>query len=230
MVVNSELVRQAFQKLPTNAIFGKEIFKQWLSAHIYVKAIKISGYLSDDALDVKKINRAMSVSEIWDYTMHCYDGTNASGVWRVKYDNKYYYMITKPGEQVDYPSNIGKTWAKQIQEHEVDLLCHKRSMDDAALDNSDVLAKWPNLGPELQDTTAVDTQQLSHHLSTQTYWDSSESRRLFGAYNEDENTLIAINHKIEKLRSVNQTVDGYRNVVKGCDPHNICTQTQIFEI
>jgi len=72
------------------------------------------------------------------------------------------------------------------------------------LDDSDVLAKWPNLGLELQDTCvrmAQYTQQLSHHLSTQIYWDSSESRRLFGAYEEDQNTLIAINHKIEKLQS-----------------------------
>jgi len=233
MVVNSELVRQAFQKLPTNTLFGDRLFKHWLSAHIYVKAIKISGYLSDDALDVKKFNRAMSVSEIWGYTMHCYDGTNASGVWHVKYDNKYYYMITKPGEQVDYPSNIGKTWAKRIQESEVDLLCRKRSMDDAALDNSDISAKRASLSFELQDTSvrmADNTQRLSHHLSTQTYWDSSESRRLFGAYEEDQNTLIAINRKIEKLRSVNQTVDGYRNVVEGRDPRNICTQTQIFQI
>jgi len=58
MVVNSELVRQAFQKLPTNTLFGERLFKHWLSAHIYVKAIKISGCLSDDlsnALDVKKL-------------------------------------------------------------------------------------------------------------------------------------------------------------------------------
>jgi len=93
-----------------------------------VNAIKISGYLSNDlskALDVKKFNQAMSVSEIWGYTMHCYDGMNASGVWRVKYAHKFYYMISKPGEQVDYPSNIGQVWAKQIQESEVNVLCCK---------------------------------------------------------------------------------------------------------
>jgi len=199
MVVDSELIRQAFQKLPTNPIFGERLFKQWHNAHIYVEAIKISSQNLSEALDIKKFNRAMSVSEIWGYAMHCYDGTNNSGVWRLKYKGKFYYMITGCGEQVTYPSNIGNAWAKQIQESEVNLLCHRRSMDDTALDDSDVLAKWPNLGPELQDTTAVDTQQLSHHLSTQTYWDSSESRRLFGAYDEDHNTLIAINRKIEKL-------------------------------
>jgi len=77
-------------------------------------------------------------------------------------------------------------------------------MDNAALDNSDISAKRPSLTFELQDTSvrmADNTQRLSHHLSTQTYWDSSESRRLFGVYEEDQNTLIAINHKIEKLQS-----------------------------
>jgi len=38
---------------------------------------------------------------------------------------KFYFMITKPREQVNYPSNIGKTWAKKIQESEFNLLCYK---------------------------------------------------------------------------------------------------------
>jgi len=95
-------------------------------------------------------------------------------------------------------------------------------MDDAPLDN-----------PELQDTSvgmAKNTQQLSHHLSMQTYCNSSESKRLFGAYDEDHHTLIAIIHKIEKLGSVNQTIDGYQNAIEGDVPHNFYIQTQIFEI
>jgi len=42
--------------------------------------------------------------------------------------------------------------------------------------------------------------------------------------------LVTINQKIEKLQSVNQHMDGYRNVIKGRDEHDVCTPFQIFEI
>jgi len=67
-------------------------------------------------------------------------------------------------------------------------------------------------------------------VSSVTYWESPEARKLFGASDGDKDALVTINRKIEKLRAVNQKLDGYRNVVEGRDPHNKCTQFQIFEL
>jgi len=113
MVLDFELVRQAYQKLPTNTVFGNRLSKQWLSAHICVKAIKISCPNSPDVvsgLDAGKFNKAMSASKIWGHTMQYYDGTNATGVWHLKHGQQFYYMITEQGEQVKYPVNLGKVW------------------------------------------------------------------------------------------------------------------------
>ncbi len=93
--------------------------------HICIEAIDTSSCLSQNLsipLDIKNFNRAISGSKVWGQAMNCYDGTNAMGVWRVKYNLQYYYMNTDPGEQVVYQINIGKAWAKQIHDQEVNLL------------------------------------------------------------------------------------------------------------
>jgi len=74
-------------------------------------------------LDTIKFNRAMSRSHIWGQLMEFYDGTNITGIWHVAcYGSKYYYMISMPGEQIPYPQNIGKAWAKEVQAQEINLL------------------------------------------------------------------------------------------------------------
>jgi len=220
--------------LPLNPLFGSRLQCQWLSADICVKAIHISTCLSQTLsipLDAGNFNRAMSRSKMWGQAMHCYDGTNATGVWRVKYNLQYYYMSTDPGEQVVYPRNMGKAWAQQIHDREVNLLRRTRSMDEAALEESEFPpAKLPNPMPEPHMPVTANLPPLSHQLAEQSYWDSPESRKLFGASDDDHNTLVTIKHKIEILRSINQKVDGYRMVVEGRDPRDVCTQLQIFEI
>jgi len=42
--------------------------------------------------------------------------SNIIGICRVACDGKYYYMISTPGEQIPYPQNIGKAWAKEVQD------------------------------------------------------------------------------------------------------------------
>jgi len=229
-----DLIREAYKNLPSNPFFGSRLWRQWISAHICIEAIDASSCLSQNLsipLDIKNFNRAMSGSKVWGQAMHCYDGTNATGVWRVKYNLQYYYMSTDPGEQVVYPRNMGKAWAQQIHDREVNLLRRTRSMDEAALEESEFPpAKLPNPMPELHMPVATNLPQLSHQLAEQSYWDSPESRKLFGAHDDDHNTLVTINRKIEILWSVNQKVDGYHMVVEGCNPCDVCMQLQIFEI
>ncbi len=68
---------------------------------------------------------------------------------------------------------------------------------------------------EMPTVQVTEKQQLISHLSSQSYWDSLEARKLFRAQDEDEDLLVTINQKIEKLQSVNQQMDGYENVIKG---------------
>jgi len=74
-------------------------------------------------------------------------------------------MNTDPGEQEVYQINIGKAWAKQIHDQEVNLLWHMHSMDEAALEESELLpAKVSNPMPELATyAVAANLPQLSDH-------------------------------------------------------------------
>jgi len=125
MKVNFEVIRQAYQKLLAHPLFGARLSNQWLSAYMFVEAIKVSGYISDDlasVLDEQKFNLAMSQSHVWGQLMQVYDGTNVTGIWRVKYARNYYYLANKPGEQIQYPRNLGNAWVQQIRNREVNLL------------------------------------------------------------------------------------------------------------
>jgi len=102
-------------------------------------------------------------------------------------------------------------------------------MDEAALHDTDVLAKLLNPAPDMEIPTDK-TQLTSCQLSAQTYWNSTEARHLFGSQTGDKNACLTLNQKIEILKSVNQKVAGYHNVIKGHDPHNVCTQAQNFKI
>jgi len=134
--------------------------------------------------------------------------------------------LDEPGKQIKFSTNIGRVWAEQVHAREVNLLCHTCSIDEVGLEHSQFPAKLPNQRPE----KVVTTVSPVYPVSSVTYWESPEARKLFGASDGDEDALVTINQKIEKLRAVNQKLDGYCNVVEGRDPHNKCMQFQNFEL
>jgi len=94
------------------------------------------------------------------------------------------------------------------------------------LEEISIPAKWLHMVPEEE----MQTMPAVCHMSSETYWNSSEARKLFGASDSDQDSLVMLNRKIEKLYSVNQMVDGYQAVIHGHDPQYICMQSQIFEL
>jgi len=91
-------------------------------------------------------------------------------------------------------------WAQGIHDREVNLLRCSHSIDEALLE-SDVPSKMMNLNweKERQAMAAAENHPSSLQLASQTYWDSSTARTLFGAQKEDVNMLVTSNWKIEKL-------------------------------
>jgi len=120
--------------------------------------------------------------------MQVYNGTNITGIWQVRYAWNYYYLANKPGEQIQYPRNLGNAWVQQIRDREVNLLRYTRLADEASLKESEVPSKMAKLtiDNEMPTVQVTEKQQLISHLSSQSYWDSSEARKLFGAQDEDD--------------------------------------------
>ena len=74
------------------------------------------------------------------------------------------------------------------------------------------------------------TETVSSVLPSVCYWDSKEAKKLFGAQAGDLNVLSTLNRKINKLKACNQSCEGYKGIISGGDPHDACTQHQIYEI
>jgi hypothetical protein len=80
--------------------------------------------------------------------MDRFDGTNQSGVFRVKYTRSFYYMLTDPQHgQAEYPSPLDKKW--------------KDSVDTAAADVLRQLVALPGVVP-----ARYSTRSTSHSLTT----------------------------------------------------------------
>jgi len=183
-------------------VFRARLSNQWLSAGMCIKAIKLFCDLSIDIakmLDVLTFNQAISKSPDWGQLVEFYNVINITGVWQVTYDCESFYLSNQPGKQIQYPTNIGRVWAQGIHDREVNLLWCSRSVDEALLDESDVPSKMMNLNleKERQAMLAAENHLSSLQLASQTYWDSSTARTLFGAQKEDVNMLVTSNWKIE---------------------------------
>ena len=61
------------------------------------------------------------------------------------------------------------------------------------------------------------------------YFESSEARTLFGP-EENETVPQALQRRIELLRRANSTMDGWRDVISGGDPDDLCDETHILRI
>ena len=77
------------------------------------------------------------------------------------------------------------------------------------------------------DSTAVIVENTLPTCSI--YFESTEAKNLFGVeFNDDDDVIKKIENRIDLLYTANKTSYGWRNVVCGHDPHNTCTQHDIF--
>jgi len=211
--------------------------------------MKQSGYLSPEhavALDLKTFNAAMAKSRKWGITMHFYDGTNTSNVWHVTFSKLHFYMVSSPRRQVQYPAKVNNAWCQEIYRSEAGILRRTHSAIEAGLlDDSEVIEGVSERSDDILDDSNVVSGNEQQNLLYEAirisaaptierpsgiYWDSTDAKKLFGARPDDENVLTTLERKIDILKASNQTAEGYRCVIFGRDPHNICTQHQIYQI
>jgi hypothetical protein len=64
------------------------------------------------------------------------------------------------------------------------------------------------------------------------YWSSQDAHKLFGAKPNSlfDDVRDMIKAWVELLQSVNCTENGWRNVIEGRDPENLCSPTDIFAV
>ena len=66
-------------------------------------------------------------------------------------------------------------------------------------------------------------------ILVQTYWESPEAKKLFLGDSTDERDVVEVlEQRIERLQQVNQTRDGWRDIVDKHDKDNLCSAHDIF--
>jgi hypothetical protein len=204
--------------------------------------------------DARKFNVAMSKSPLYGESMTRFDGTNPTGVFRVKYARQYFYYFTEKQRQVEYPTPLNNTWKDRVLQAAVNVLVIPSTRarpainsaifhDDSNFTEGD---ESPNKRPRIEESTPQQSSILS-------YWpDSPEARQVFRprttrmmrtavstSSDEDGNTTtllrgesakLAVERRIKLLQTVHEKEDSWRNIVMGRDEENFCTKAEIFEI
>ncbi|KAI2512571.1 hypothetical protein MHU86_1790 [Fragilaria crotonensis] len=86
---------RAVMLLRADDTYGPRMSNCWLPAAIWVEAIRKSGHIDASLIiDVREFNTAMSKSSLFGELMTRFDGSNATGVFRINYQHQYFYYFT----------------------------------------------------------------------------------------------------------------------------------------
>jgi hypothetical protein len=110
------IIAGAVSVLRADPTFGPRLSNKWLPPETWVDALAKS-HIIDPSFDFnsKKFNAAMIKSKSeWGEAMLHFDGTNNTGVFRVRFQQQFYYYFTEKGKQVPYPSPLDAAWKERV--------------------------------------------------------------------------------------------------------------------
>jgi len=128
----SAICYQAFNKPPTNAVFGEQLSNCWLVEWRHLHKINQSVCVPwPQHFQVIRQCKIEQGNHVWKHylgaSQPCSDmhnGTNGMGIWHICSNYIFDFMITKPGETSSlFPSDLDKPgFNKSMPEKQADLL------------------------------------------------------------------------------------------------------------
>ena len=157
----------------------------------------------------------------------------------LQYQKTLYYFVTERNKQVLYPFPLDDKWKESVCEVAKTILhipaTRSRPGNEAGLDD-DIQQTQDSPSKRQHTEEPQEAKQIS-------YWpDSPEAYQLFRprqgvtsagqemTYDCSESPQEAVEHRVQRLQSVNKSEDGWRNVIVGRDEDNFCTKAEIFQI
>ena len=222
---------------------GKKLCNQWVTADAWVKAINARALIPAHMhVDTISFNRAMRAAD-------------DTGIIRLLsyYTVTYYYVATIAGVQQKKRPKPDKEWVENVakaEENALGIYAHQPSRNttciiqqpaddrhatDTATDTDDTDTDEQTATNKRPRTTTATTtthnfKKTAAALRQLDYWSSSEAQRMF-APKENETTKEALIRRIEILRNVNATDEGWRDIIiEDNDPDNLCTMSDIQNI
>ena len=110
------VIARAVTVLLDDSRYGPRLSNCWLPASSWAEALAKSGHIDASLVntDARKFNVATSKSPLYGELMTRFDGTNPTGVFRVKYARQYFYYFTEKQRQVEYPAPLNNTWKDRV--------------------------------------------------------------------------------------------------------------------
>jgi len=88
------ILARAVALIRSDMTFGPRLSNCWLPASAWVEALRKWGHIDPTVvIDVRSFNTAMLKSTLFGEAMHRFDGTNATGVFRIKFQDQFFYFF-----------------------------------------------------------------------------------------------------------------------------------------
>jgi hypothetical protein len=233
------IITSAVLRLRDHELLGPRVVRRWLPAGTWVEALRMSR-LIDPMLELNahNFNKAMSNRYCpWREAMRYFDDSNTTGVFQVTYRKTLYYYVTESGEQVSYPSPLNNDWKARVEAAGAQALI-------IPVTRSRPPPPQPEGGaPDTDSTTETHTPETDTQLPArkrarisaisvlnEIYWEQTEARMLFCPRDDDNTVRETLMRRIVRLRLVNSSNEGWREVIVGHDCDNDCSMNDIFEI
>ncbi|KAG7358249.1 hypothetical protein IV203_014836 [Nitzschia inconspicua] len=232
---------------------GPKICNKWITVDTIIDAIRaaavIDAFMGINARLLSTLLPKIPKYESIDR----FDGSNLSGFFQAKYSKQSYYIILPPGEQAEYPifdkqwkeevemvkSLISFRSLKSNDIPPVEQLPEQGKKGSSVQHRATYCVNPQNTKSDIherqQDSDHVsksdshERQQDSDHVfmprqqsASGTFWDSPETYKLFRPRPSDSNCLSAVERRIKLLQRAQQ-FEGWRDLVHGRDPDNVCT-------
>ena len=249
------IIARAVTVLLSDDIYGPRLSNCWLPAATFAEGMIRAGHIDASlVIDAKKFNIAMSRSNFYGESMTHFFGSNHTGVFRIYYGRQYFYFFTDAKRQVQYPSPLNSAWKERVLMAGVNAL---EIPSTRARPSTTTTTTSMSTGTEVSDTTNEDELPAKRQrlvdgnagaCFSALYWpESPEAYQLFqpkgdnsfsgtSAICDDSTPVVvetpqeALECRIGLLKSVHESEDSWRNVVKGRDADNFCSKGEIFEI
>ena len=112
------VIRCAFMKIRVDTTFQRRLWNKWLPAETWVEVLYKSTLIDPtlmSSISVGTFNSAMGRSSggFDGQMMSRYDGTNTTGIFRLKFQHTMYYFVTDKNKQIPYPP-LDQKWKEGV--------------------------------------------------------------------------------------------------------------------
>jgi len=244
-----DLIEKAISLTCEHPMFKERLMNKWITDSTLVRAINSVHVLDKQVvdLDTSRLNKSLTTNPKLKILMDRFDGVNNSGLYRVNYCGRFFYYLTSKGNnQVSYPPvTTENEWVSKIELAQEAILWAQR-MGVASAEGVIEITSSP-VGLETPTGTRADTAAASptpkrlrlispqdaanavnsQQIATQSFWESPEATKLFCPKEDDNSVEETLQRRVKNLSSAVSATDGWRNIVEGPDPDNLCSDANI---